>query len=914
MHFLRHELGPDVILSRGDEELAVSAQRVWCDAVAMEHQLETGSRATALELYRGALLPGFFLSDSPEFEQWLEAERTRLRGRACAAGTELAAEETARGNPAGAVYWARWATGLVPDDEAALRRLLEALLVAGDHAGATRAYREFAARLRQEYDAEPAPETRALVAPAHGFAFPVVSTPIPAAAIRAGDAAESSTPVVTAPVPVSRRSRVRWVYAAVALAALSLLAGRSAWRSRPRASPVAADAVAVLPFTVRGSSDLQYLREGMVDLLSAKLDGAPGLRSVDPRAVLAFSQRDGHAGAEVDHNRKVAERFGASYYVAGDLVEFAGRIQLSAALYDRRRDARPIASASVEGEHQAVADLVDQLAAQLLAARGGGRDTALIRMAGVTTRSLPALKAYLKGSSLFRAGREAEALEAFREAVTWDTSFALAYYGESVVAPWVSSGGGITPAGAAAEAARHADRLSPLGRELLRAYQTYRFGNVDSAEAAYRFIVAGHPDNVEGWFMLGETLFHQNPSRGRPFTEARPAFERVLALDSTDAHTMVHLARIAASEGKVAELDSLTRRFMTLHPKAERALEMRVLRAFALSDTVEQHGVVTALDKTGDIELDAALQAIVVYDQQPGAWRALATAYAQPARSSYWLASAHLTLGQVAPAMGIWREATPEPAAVAATYPEWPLVARALLSTTPGIPFPRPWLRALGDSVERLGVHLPVRTAQLGGLTDFQYVADMQPQLRAYLRGVLSARLGDTAAARRYVAELERLSRTSGDNGPAQLAHAVRAEVLWLEEGARAALAEVSRFRLESHAATIRRFWAGGHARFLKAELLHQLGRDEEALPLYASFPRESWDLPYLAPSHRRQAEIYERRGKRDEAIMHYARFVDLWKNAEPELQPLVTRARQALEQLRAPGKNLQPTTRSPRD
>ena len=43
-----------------------------------------------------------------------------------------------------------------------------------------------------------------------------------------------------------------------------------------------------------------------------------------------------------------------------------------------------------------------------------------------------------------------------------------------------------------------------------------------------------------------------------------------------------------------------------------------------------------------------------------------------------------------------------------------------------------------------------------------------------------------------------------------------------------------------------------------------------------------------LGPTYRRLGELYEERGQLDKARDYYGRFVDLWKNADPELQPLV--------------------------
>jgi len=53
-----------------------------------------------------------------------------------------------------------------------------------------------------------------------------------------------------------------------------------------------------------------------------------------------------------------------------------------------------------------------------------------------------------------------------------------------------------------------------------------------------------------------------------------------------------------------------------------------------------------------------------------------------------------------------------------------------------------------------------------------------------------------------------------------------------------------------------------------------------------------------LAPSLLRLGELHEARGDRAEARDSYGRFVDLWKEADPELQPLVAQARTARNRL----------------
>ena len=60
-------------------------------------------------------------------------------------------------------------------------------------------------------------------------------------------------------------------------------------------------------------------------------------------------------------------------------------------------------------------------------------------------------------------------------------------------------------------------------------------------------------------------------------------------------------------------------------------------------------------------------------------------------------------------------------------------------------------------------------------------------------------------------------------------------------------------------------------------------------------------DSRNLAPAHKRLGELYDAKGDREKAALHYRAFVDLWKNADPELQPAVQQVRQKLSALERP-------------
>ncbi len=161
---LRGALGAEAIAGRGDEEVGLDLGRVSCDVAAFDRAIEAGQTREAMDLYRGGLLEGFFVSDAPEFERWLETARARLREAAARAARALVERAETHGHVTTAVQWARRAAQLEPNDEAAVRRLIVVLDHHGERAGALAAYEAFAARLAADYEAEPAAETQALVA------------------------------------------------------------------------------------------------------------------------------------------------------------------------------------------------------------------------------------------------------------------------------------------------------------------------------------------------------------------------------------------------------------------------------------------------------------------------------------------------------------------------------------------------------------------------------------------------------------------------------------------------------------------------------------------------------------------------------------------------------------------------------
>jgi len=87
------------------------------------------------------------------------------------------------------------------------------------------------------------------------------------------------------------------------------------------------------------------------------------------------------------------------------------------------------------------------------------------------------------------------------------------------------------------------------------------------------------------------------------------------------------------------------------------------------------------------------------------------------------------------------------------------------------------------------------------------------------------------------------------------------------------------------------------------ARAFDRAGKADSAIAYYAAYfanparNREN-DATNLAGSHERLGQLYEAKGQNDKAAEHYRKFIELWKNADPELQLRVTAAKDRLKKL----------------
>src|SRR5215208_5033511 len=163
VHFLRRSLGAEALVGNNGDGLSLQRADFWCDALAFEDALEAGRPTDALDLYRGELLEGFHVADAPEFEQWLEVQRSRLGSLYDKALEIMAEQHQASGDWGGAVREWRRLAGRGPYNSRITLRLMQAQAAAGDPAGAVQHARVHEALLREELDVAPDPQIAAFV-------------------------------------------------------------------------------------------------------------------------------------------------------------------------------------------------------------------------------------------------------------------------------------------------------------------------------------------------------------------------------------------------------------------------------------------------------------------------------------------------------------------------------------------------------------------------------------------------------------------------------------------------------------------------------------------------------------------------------------------------------------------------------
>ena len=388
-----------------------------------------------------------------------------------------------------------------------------------------------------------------------------------------------------------------------------LLAGAFAvWsmRSRVTGAPAArggldANLVAVAPFVVLGNS-LEVWREGIVDVLARDFDGAGPLRTVSPSTVMRlFKDRRADRLTAVE----LAKQSGAGIVVYGQLLD-PGRDSVKAAVtvYDVVRDTL-VGEFSVSNASTNMDLLVDSIAMNALRQLGKTRTIAATERAFFGSGSLPALKLFLQGEQFYRRNEMKLAQGYYEQAIALDSNFALAYRRMRGVLRSVKNEFDTLSLLNAARAGASNHGMSPRDSLLILADSLAAVHRVIPAYADALWIASvrrrlstlgeaakRYPDDPEVLTELAEAQGHYGERVGIDGRQALTTFLKALALDSTYGPAFYHAIELSAHLQTPDSARALLDRYTRVNPIDKRyGLLAGALRGVAFKNLIRDPAV-----------------------------------------------------------------------------------------------------------------------------------------------------------------------------------------------------------------------------------------------------------------------------------------------------------------------------------
>jgi TolB-like protein/DNA-binding SARP family transcriptional activator/tetratricopeptide (TPR) repeat protein len=435
LYAIRTSIGADVFI--GVNPLRLNAAVIRSDIDEFHAALERGEVERAAGLYGGRFLDGFYLTDSSEFEQWMEAERGRIERKYIDALERLARDSDDRKDYARSVTWRRKLTEADPLSSKHAIGLIRALANAGDTSAALQFAEKYEADVARELGTGVGREVAEAVAQVRNSARTesVVVRGSPPPPKRAADS--DAPPVVDAarvvgapsPTPEPRR-RTRFPLAAFAALALIGIVAVPGWlRYRDTSTPdvtAATPSIAVLPLeNMSGDSRQAYLADGITEELIGVIGRIPRLRVTARTSAFVFKD------SRLDV-RQIAESLHVSHVLEGSVQSNDQKIRVQVRLVDAR-DGSTLWSQSYDRELREIfavqSDIANAIAHEL--------DLRIAPSIPVASRRPPttnvaAHELYLRGSdpTVLRSDSGALAgLNYFRQAIALDSTYAAAWAG-----------------------------------------------------------------------------------------------------------------------------------------------------------------------------------------------------------------------------------------------------------------------------------------------------------------------------------------------------------------------------------------------------------------------------------------------------------------------------------------------------
>lgn len=703
-----------------------------------------------------------------------------------------------------------------------------------------------------------------------------------------------TAPRETTPAPKPKRVASRRTLIAAGAVALALLAVLGAYwwaSSRTVVATVGASgrpAVAVLAFDNPGrSADIEWLTRGLSTMLVTGLAQTPGLDVVGMARVEEILKDLGNTpGGGIDRSQflEAGRRAGAGAIVAGSVFKAGSDFRIDVRIEDVATG-NLVSAYTVHGAD--VFPLIDDLAGRVRQSLNVAATPASPHVASVTSQSLEAYRLYLAGVDAVTNLRIQDARDLLQKAVSLDPTFAAAYLQLSDVTRRLGDEAGSEQYRRQARA--HLDRLSERERWSMQAADASRNGNSEEAIRILQELITRYPDADTAYVSLSNVYGRVRHDRA----SALDVLER--AVKAVPASPAVHNnhAYILAEHGRLPEAVRAAETYVRLRPRepnaydtlADMHLQMgdpeRAADGYAQATSVDPSFAFAYFGRTWSLAMTGR------YDQAFAEQKRLEDA---ASRGQFPAADAELTGVFLLTRVGRFLEA------------ERRLDRAVTLAQQSGDAIRLANWHALAALValERQQDSAAIERSRLAEAPLPQVrVARARSTLAVLMhrvRGTALARTGDTAGARAILAAVRAAADPESPN-ETQHGHILDGEIalaagdLAAADRAFGAAAAISLERRFGPPITRTVLENGFAIRDGAARLHAARGATSDAVAAYRALLRRSPGqryIPVLEPRYvLALARLLDRAGDKTGARQEYARFVDLWKNADADVPEL---------------------------
>ncbi|HEX6575018.1 MAG TPA: BTAD domain-containing putative transcriptional regulator [Gemmatimonadaceae bacterium] len=387
--------------------------------------VRSGSFEAAVAACDGPFLDGFYLNDSPEFDQWMEIERSRL-ARSCQDALEhLAASAEKLGDHRSRLKWQKRIADLDPLSSSVAAALMRAYADAGDNTAALQHGQRYQALVARELNTAASPEitelARELRSRSHDAAGPPpVRLPTPAlSSHHTGAPRENASATQTRP---NRRHAI--LLATIVIVIAISMTAWSLTRTRDTQQPPGGRSIAVLPLEnlSAGSNDAS-LGDGITEELIAVLARVPGLRVISRTSAFAF--RNSNASVKT-----IGDSLHVSNLLEGSVQKDDSAMRIQVRLIDAK-DGSTMWSETYERKIEDMFAVQNEIAlavARELDLRTS--DTGITAMRRPGTHNIAAYELFLRGNdpALMRSDSAVRTgIEYLNQAIALDSQYAAPY-------------------------------------------------------------------------------------------------------------------------------------------------------------------------------------------------------------------------------------------------------------------------------------------------------------------------------------------------------------------------------------------------------------------------------------------------------------------------------------------------------